>query len=332
MHSLPALIPFLTLVAIQDILTGIFGAPGVISTLVASRAMTPRRALFLSTVTQFLGPFVFGVAVASVIGSEVVESHALTPVALYAALSSTVFWMLLSWLLRIPSSSTHALIGGLVGAVIAALGPGAIHSSGLLKILLSLTLTAPLGIIGGYAMMHGAERLWKRARTRRRDRRFNKGQFVTSLFLGMAIGSSNAQNAMGITALGLLATGFLPKFEVPVWVIIGSAGCLALGNLVGGTRLVRSVGEEFCAIRPIHGFSAGISSTLIIGVSSLIGGGVSTTHVTSMSIIGAGAAEDRNAVRWKFVRRVLLVWVLTIPTTMLLALAFYRAYINLGIR
>ncbi|MEP7292161.1 MAG: inorganic phosphate transporter [Chloroflexota bacterium] len=338
-----ALAPFLVLVAIQDMLTGILGAPGIISTLIASRAMSARRAIYLSTITQLLGPLVFGVAVASVIGSEVIESQAITPVVLYAALSSTVIWMLVSWLLRIPSSSTHALIGGLLGAVLIALGPAGVHGSGLLKILLSLTLTAPLGIIGGFLVMHGVHWLsrrpnWRihqhstRRSIRRIERRFNQGQYVASLFLGLAIGSNNAQNAMGITALGLLSTGFSAKFEIPLWVIIGSAACLALGNLVGGTRLINSVGGQFFSIQPIHGFSAEVSSALIIGVSSLVGGNVSTTHVTSMSIIGAGAAESLSTVRWRFVRRVLLVWVITIPSTALLAGLFYSLFNAISIR
>lgn len=163
-------------------------------------------------------------------------------------------------------------------------------------------------------------------------RRFNHGQLVASLFLGFTVGSNNAQNAMGITALGLVASGVQPKFEVPIWVIVGSAVCLALGNLLGGMRLIRTVGMQFFRIRPIHGFSAEISSALIIGLSSLLGGDVSTTHVTSMSIIGAGAAERISMVRWGFVQRVLLTWVLTIPITALLAGMLYLVLNALGLR
>jgi PiT family inorganic phosphate transporter len=325
-----ALIPFLLLVAVQDILTGIFGAPGIVATMIASRAMTPRRALILSTLAQLIGPLLFGVAVATAVGSEIIDSSGITPAALYAALGSTVFWMLFAWYLRIPSSSTHALIGGMVGAALAALGPSAIHTSGLLKILLSLTLTAPLGIIVGYFVTRLCYWLASSA-SPRISHRFNQGQFIASLFLGLAIGSSNAQNAMGVTVFGLLAIGVLPKFEVPIWVIVTSAICLALGNLIGGMRLMRSVGSQFFRIRPIHGFSAEVSSAAIIAVSSLVGGDVSTTHVTSMSIIGAGAAERISMVRWGFVQKVLLTWVLTIPLTALLAGLIYLALIVLGV-
>lgn len=325
-----ALIPFLILVAIQDMLTGIFGAPSIVATMIASRAMSPQRAIYLSTFAQFVGPLIFGVAVASTVGAGVVQSTQVTPVMLCAALCSTVFWMIFSWISRIPSSSTHALIGGLVGAVLAALGPSAIHSDGLLKILLSLTLTAPLGIVCGFLVTR-LDYWLVRGATPQVVYRFNQGQWIASLFLGFAIGSNNAQNTMGITTLGLLASGVLPEFNVPTWVIVGSAACLALGNLLGGMRLMRAVGMQFFRIRPIHGFSAELSSAIIISISSLLGGDVSTTHVTNMSIIGAGAAERISMVRWGFVQKVLMTWLVTIPMTALIAGALYAILNALGI-
>jgi len=312
------ILPLLLLIAAQDILTGVFGAPSIVATMIASRAMTPYRAILLSTFAQLIGPLLFGVAVAAAVGKEVVDSAGITTLMLCAALTSTVFWMVFAWYVKIPSSSTHALIGGLVGAVLAGLGPSGIHGGGLLKMILSLTLTAPLGIVGGFLVARLCYWL-ARASTPKVNHAFNKGQLITAIFLGFAVGSNNAQNAMGITTLGLVVAGFITKFEVPHWVIIGSAVCLAFGNLIGGMRLMKSMGAQFFQVRPLHGFSAELSSTLIIIGSSLIGGDVSTTHVTSMSIIGAGAAERVSMVRWGFVQRVLWTWVLTIPMTALIA-------------
>ena len=317
-----ALLPLLLLIAAQDILTGVFGAPSIVATLIASQAMEPRRAILLSTIAQLIGPLLFGVAVAAAVGKEVVDSNGLTLNMLSAALVSTVFWMLFAWYTRIPSSSTHALIGGLVGAVLAGLGPSAIHSGGLLKMILSLTLTATLGIVFGYAIARMCY-LFTQAASHRANNLFNKGQLITAIFLGFAVGSSNAQNAMGITTLSLLVAGVITKFEVPPWVIIGSAVCLALGNLIGGTRLIKRVGRDFFQVRPLHGFSAEVSSTFIILGSSVLVGDVSTTHVTSMSIIGAGSAEGVSMVRWSFVQRVLLTWLLTIPATAVFAATVY---------
>jgi PiT family inorganic phosphate transporter len=324
-NTLTPLIPLLILVVIQDILTGVFGAPSIVATMVATQAMSPRRAIWLSTLAQLVGPFLFGVAVASTVGSEVVEVREITPIMLCAALAATVYWMILSWRFRIPSSSTHALIGGLVGAVVVALGPAAIHANGFMKILLTLTLTAPIGFLGGFLVTRVCRRISRRA-TPRTDQRFNRGQNVASIFLGLAIGSNNAQNAMGITALGLVASGALPHFEVPLWVVVVSAVCLAMGNLVGGMRLIRSVGTQFFPIRPVHGFGAELSSVAVITVSSIMGGNVSTTHVTSMSIVGAGSAEKLSMIQWSFVQKVLLTWVLTIPLTAALAGLFYLAF------
>jgi PiT family inorganic phosphate transporter len=239
-----------------------------------------------------------------------------------AALISAVFWMVFAWYMRIPCSSTHALIGGLVGAVLIGLGPSGIHSSGLLKMILSLTLTATFGIIGGYVIARLCYKVTQ-AVSPRANNLFNRGQLVTAVFLGFAVGSTNAQNAMGITTLCLLVVGAITKFEVPHWVVISSAVCLALGNLIGGTRLIKTMGGQFFQVRPLHGFSAEVSSTLIILGSSVLGGNVSTTHVTNMSIIGAGSAEGVSMVRWSFVQRVLLTWLLTIPATALIAGGIY---------
>lgn len=327
--AIAAFAPILALVVIQDILTGIFGAPSIVATMIASRAMSPTRALLLSTIAQLVGPFLFGVAVASAVGDDVVEAARITPTAMDAALVATVAWMLLSWLLRIPCSSTHALIGGLVGATLSAAGTDAIHGAGFLKIVFSLTLTAPLGIVGGFVV---ARVFYWLAHSfgPQINQRFNQGQLVASLLLGFAIGSNNAQNAMGVTTLGLMATGMLSEFRVLPWVVVLSAVFLAIGNLVGGMRMMRSVGMQFFRIRPIHGFSAEMASAVIITGSSLLGGDVSTTHVTSMSIIGAGAADRLAMVRWGFVQRVLLTWVLTIPTTALLAGLLYSLFHFLG--
>lgn len=331
MDSLALLIPLLVLIAIQDILTGVFGAPSIVATMIASRAMGPRRAILLSTIAQLVGPFLFGIAVATTVGSEVVDSTGITAPMMYAALGSTVFWMVFSWYVRIPSSSTHALIGGLVGAVWVGIGTDAIHGHGLLKVLLSLTLTAPLGILGGFVLARFFYRLAQNA-TPHVNHHFNRGQFIAAIFLGLTVGSNNAQNAMGVTVLCLIVTGHLTRFEVPGWVIVGSAVCLALGNLIGGMRVMRTIGMQFYRIRPIHGFSAEVSSGIIIAISSLLGGDVSTTHVTSMSIIGAGAAERLSIVRWGFVQRVLLTWLLTIPVTALLAGIGYILLSRLGLR
>lgn len=325
------LIPLVLLGSIQGVLTGLFGAPSIVSTMIASRAMGPRKALLLSTVAQFAGPFLFGVAAATVLGGEVLTPTVITPAVLYIGLSATIFWMIFTFYLSIPSSSTHALLGGLLGAALAASGPGAVRSSGLLKVLASLLLSAPVGFAGGFLMVQ----LWywlARNATPRINQRFNQGQWIASLGLGMVLGSNNAQSTMGVIALGLVLSGLVQQFEVPIWIVALCATSLAIGNLIGGMRLVKSLGGKFFQIRPIHGFSAELASTIIIGVASLIGGNVSTTHVTSSSIVGAGAGERLSLVRWGFVHHVFMTWILTIPLTAALAGLMYFSLKTLGMR
>jgi PiT family inorganic phosphate transporter len=329
--KLIVLIPLVLLCSIQGILTGLFGAPSIVSTMIASRAMGPRKALLLSTIAQFVGPFLFGVAAATVLGGEVITPTAITPTVLYVGLSATIFWMIFTFYLKIPSSSTHSLLGGLLGAALAASGPEAIRASGLLKVLASLLLSAPVGFVGGFLMV----RLWywlARNATPQINQRFNQGQWFASLGLGMALGSINAQNTMGIIALGLVLSGFVQHFEVPYWVIAVCAANLAIGNLIGGMRLIKSLGGRFFQIRPIHGFSAELASTIVIGIASIIGSNVSTTHVTGSSIVGAGAGERFSMVRWGFVQNLFLTWILTIPLTATLAGLTYLSLRTLGVR
>jgi inorganic phosphate transporter, PiT family len=330
LDNLNALSLIILLAFILDVMTGILSAPSIVATMIASRAMSPRKALLLSTLAELIGPFLFGVAVANAIGSGVIDTMRITPPVLYAALSAAIGWMLFSWYVRIPSSSSHALVGGLVGAVVAALGPSAVQGPGFLKVVASLTLTLPLGVLGGYLMVRLCYWLVKNASPRINER-FNQGQLLASFGLGMAIGTNSAQHAMGIIALGLVMTGFTPRFEVPTWVIAVSAVGLALGNLMGGMRLIRTIGAKFFQIRPIHGFSAEAASAALIIVSSLLGGVVSTTHLTSLSVIGAGAAERVSMVRWGFVQNVVIAWLLTIPTTAILGGLIHLVLRSLGV-
>ncbi len=313
-----------------DVMTGMLSAPSIVATIIASRAMSPRKALLMSTLAELVGPFMFGLAVANVIGDEVVDVRQLTPAVMYAALSATIVWMLFSWYVRIPSSSSHVLVGGLLGSVFVASGPSAIGVNGFLKVLASLTLTLPLGVLGGFLMVRLCYWIARNA-SPKINRRFNQGQLVASFGLGLAIGSNSAQRAMGVMALGLVMTGVTPQFEIPLWVIAVCAVGLALGNLLGGMRLIQTIGARFFQIRPIHGFSAETASASLIIVTSLLGGMVSTTHLTSLSVIGAGAAERISMVRWGFVQDVMVAWVLTIPVTAILGGLLYLLFRFLGV-
>ncbi len=243
----------------------------------------------MTAIANFIGPFLFGVAVATTIGDEVLAPEAVTvPVAL-AALLSAIVWNILTWWLGIPSSSSHALIGGFVGAAIAGYGTQAIIWSGLQKVLIGLFISPILGLLFGWVVMH-LVLFFGQWMTPRANVFFKRAQWGTSLSLALAHGSNDAQKTMGIITMGLVAFGVIPTFEVPTWVIASCAGAIALGTLFGGWRLIRTMGAGFYRVRPIHAFSSQLASTVVILGAALGGAPVSTTQVISSTIVGAGAA------------------------------------------
>jgi PiT family inorganic phosphate transporter len=280
--------------------------------------MSPRKALLMTAVAEFSGPFLFGVAVAKTIGEGIVLPSSVDMWVLVAALFAAIFWNLFTWYFGIPSSSSHALIGGLVGAVIVSVGFNAIEVSGLIKVAIALFASPILGLIVAFLITRLVFFLARNA-TMRVNKFFKRAQVLTGLSLALSHGANDAQKTMGIITMGLVISGVLPNFNVPLWVIAISAGAIALGTSVGGWRLIKTLGGRFYKIRPVHGFTAQISSASIILGAALLGGPVSTTQVVSSSILGAGSAERVNMVRWGVAGNILMAWVFTIPITILLS-------------
>ncbi len=285
----------------------------------------PRLALLMAALADFTGPFLFGVAVATTIGDEVVAKQAVTiPVAL-AALSSAIIWNILTWLLGIPSSSSHALIGGFIGAAITGFGLEVIRLEGILKIITGLFISPFLGLGLGWLVMRIVWLLGQEM-TPSANFFFLRTQFLTTLALGLSHGANDAQKTMGIISLGLVAFGVLPSFYVPIWVILASAGAISLGTFTGGWRLIRTMGAGFYRVRPLHAFSSQIASFAVIIGAALWGAPVSTTQVISSSIVGAGSAERLNKVRWGVAMQIASAWILTIPLTGLLGALMYEFF------
>jgi len=308
-----------------DFLNGFHDSANVVATAIASRAMSPRSALAMSAITNFAGPFLFGVAVATTIGDEVISHEAVTiPVAL-AALSAAIVWNILTWLLGLPSSSSHALIGGFVGAAIAGFGLGSIQMAGMEKVLIGLFISPFLGLGLGWLAMRFVLTLGQ-AMSSRANAFFLRSQWLTTMALGLSHGTNDAQKTMGILAMGLVAFGVLPSFHVPTWVILASASAMALGTALGGWRLIKTMGAGFYRVRPLHAFSSQIASFGVIIGAALWGAPVSTTQVISSSIVGAGSAERINKVRWGVAMNIVSAWLLTIPFTGLLGALLYWFY------
>ena len=324
----PLLIIFIAIALLFDFLNGFHDSANVVATTIASSAMSPRVALSISALTNFIGPFLFGVAVATTIGTEVVTEEAVTVPTAMAGLLSAIIWNLITWWLGIPSSSSHALIGGFIGAALMGFGIDAIQIDGLTKVLLALFLSPILGFGVGYLIMTFI--LWiGRGFSPRINEVFRKGQWLTTITLGLSHGTNDAQKTMGIMTFGLVAFGVLPEFEVPTWVIAISAGAIALGTALGGWRLIKTMGAGFYRIRAVHAFSSQVAGTIVILGAAIMGGPVSTTQVISSTIVGAGSAERVNMVRWGLAGQIAMAWLITIPATMLLGGLFFLILVNI---
>jgi PiT family inorganic phosphate transporter len=290
--------------------------------MISSRALSPRVALGMTALANFIGPFVFGVAVATTIGEELVIASAINAPVLLAALVSAILWNLLTWYLGFPSSSSHALIGGFIGAVVLAAGWGAIQIGGLEKVLIALFASPILGFLVGYLILR-VTLLLSWSATPRINGFFRKSQVVTALALALSHGTNDAQKTMGIITLALMTGGYLSVFEVPLWVILACATMIALGTALGGWKLIRTLGGKFYKIRPVDGFASQLASAAVILTASLVGGPVSTTQVVSSAIMGVGTAERANKVRWGVAQEIAMAWLLTIPATALVGAGLY---------
>jgi PiT family inorganic phosphate transporter len=305
-----------------DFLNGFHDSSNIVATVIASRAMAPRRVLWTTAAAHFVGPFLFGVAVAKTIGEGLVDPDHVTMPVVIATMIAAIAWNLVTWLLGIPSSSSHALVGGIMGAVIISQGVDVIQMRGFLKVMIALFASPIVGLVVGYLLMN-LTLFAARGATPGINRFFKQAQVVTALGLALSHGANDAQKTMGIITLGLLVEGAIPRFAVPTWVIAISAGMIAFGTAMGGWRLIRTLGGRIYKIRPVHGFVSQLSGASVILGAALLGGPVSTTQVMSSAIMGVGSAERVSKVRWQVGYEMMVTWVLTIPVVGLMAAASY---------
>jgi PiT family inorganic phosphate transporter len=316
------LICVILLSLVFDFMNGLNDSSNVVATMISSRAFSSRVALGVTALANFIGPFVFGVAVATTIGNEVVDAHSINIMVIIAALCSAILWDLLALRLGLPSSSSHALIGGLLGAAVMGAGWQAIQWEGLRKILISLFTSPIIGFVVGWSLLRLILILCWNAKPSI-NRFFKRSQIVTGVTLALSHGANDAQKTMGIITLALVTTGYLKVFIVPTWVIILCATMIAAGTLVGGWSIIRTLGGGMYKIRPVDGFSSQLTSTAVILGASLLGGPVSTTQVVSSSIMGVGAAERLNKVRWGVAKDIAIAWLLTIPASAIVAAGIF---------
>ena len=314
-----------------DYVNGFHDTANAIATSVATRALAPRYAILMATAFNFIGAFA-GTAVANTIASGLVDDAAVTQVVIAAALIGAIAWNLITWQRGLPSSSSHALIGGLLGATIIAAGTGALKVNGIVNKVLIPMFTSPLlGFFIAFVFIVTLYWIFRRSQRKPMARRFRRLQIGSAAFMAFAHGSNDAQKTMGIITLALLTAGVIPTFEVPVWVIVVSATALSLGTAVGGWRIMRTMGQRVAKLEPVHGFAAETTAASILLGTAHFGMPVSTTQVISGAIMGVGSSQGVRHVRWGIARRILIAWVLTLPAAGILAGLAWLALTAIGL-
>jgi len=302
----------------------------VVATIITTGALSPRKALLMAAIFEFAGPFLFGTAVAQTIGKNIIDISTFDTKALslsislvIAALIGGIAWNLITWLRGLPSSSSHALVGGLVGAVLVAYGPDKILWKGLLYVISSLILSPILGLIFGTLFLKATLHLSQNASPNIKYF-FNRMQVLSSIALSLSHGANDAQKSMGLITMSLVILGLSPTFHIPFWVIASCAAAIALGTASGGWRIIKTIGSRIYRLRSAHAFCAQTSSAAVILGAALVGAPVSTTHVVSSSIMGVGAGQRISAVRWGVAKNIVVAWFITIPASAVMAgLSFF---------
>jgi inorganic phosphate transporter, PiT family len=312
------LVAVIVLAVLFDYINGFHDTANAIATSVATRALRPAYAIAMAAAFNFIGAFA-GTAVAKTIGAGLVDDATTTQAVVMASLLGAIAWNLVTWRLGIPSSSSHALIGGLLGATVIAAGWGALNVQGIVTKVLFPLVTSPLiGFFGALTLIVTLFWIFRKSARRPLAHRFRRIQVVSAGFMAFAHGSNDAQKTMGIITLALVTAGLIPggdKVEVPWWVIVISATAISLGTAAGGWRIMRTMGHRVVELEPITGFAAETTAATVIYTAAHFGMPVSTTHVISSAIMGVGTSKGIRHVRWGVARSILIAWIVTIPAT-----------------
>ena len=323
-HSLLVMAVLVVVALVFDFMNGFHDAANSIALMVSTRLLTPQAAVAWAAFFNFIAFLFFGVAVARTVGSGIVSPAIVDNAVIFGALCGAIAWNLITWWFGIPSSSSHALVGGLVGAALAKAGWSAIIAQGLIKTSAAIILSPLFGLLLALALALALLWALEKASPARTERRFNKLQFISSSLYSLGHGGNDAQKTMGIIAVLLYANGYLQgAFHVPFWVVIACQLAMGLGTLFGGWRIVRTMGMGITRIRPTGAFSAQTAGATMLFLATWMGIPVSTTHTITGAIVGVGLSRRVSAVRWGIAGRIVWAWVLTIPVSGLIAALFW---------
>ncbi len=306
-----------------DFLNGFHDSANSIATIVSTRVLTPRKAVMWAAFFNLIAAFLFDVHVAKTIGKGLVELSAVNEYVILAGLLGAIAWNIITWYFGIPSSSSHALIGGYAGAAIAHGGFGAIIYSGWVKTLLFIVIAPVMGMVLGFVLMAATMWVFHKRTESNVNRTFRRLQLVSAAAYSLGHGTNDAQKTMGIITGLLVTAGVLTTFEVPYWVILSSHFAIAMGTLFGGWRIVKTVGQKITKLKPSMGFSAETAGAVTLLITAFSGIAVSTTHVISGAIMGVGATRRASAVRWGVAGNIVIAWILTIPASAIIGVVCY---------
>ncbi|GAB7025822.1 inorganic phosphate transporter [Geotalea toluenoxydans] len=305
-----------------DYINGFHDTANAIATCVSTRALSVRSAIIMAAGLNFAGAMI-STKVAATIGKGIVDANNVTQMVVVAGVTGAIIWDLITWYYGLPSSSSHAIIGGIMGSVIAHAGAAALHWAGLKKIILALLVSPVLGTIIGFLFMVIMMWAFRNKAPYGLNRSFRRLQIVSAAFMAFSHGTADAQKSMGVITMALLSYGTIATFAVPTWVKVACAVAMALGTAAGGWRIIKTVGRDFVKLQPVHGFCVETASAGVILGASALGMPTSTTHVITSSILGVGLSKRMSAVNWGIASRILVAWVLTIPASAAVAFVTY---------
>jgi len=305
-----------------DYINGFHDTANAIATCVSTRALTVKSAIFMAAILNFAGAMV-STKVAATIGKGIVDKDHVTQMVVLAGIMGAIIWDLITWYYGLPSSSSHAIIGGLMGAVMAHAGMAALHWAGLKKIVLALLISPIIGTVIGFVFMVIIYWAFRNKAPSGLNKGFRRLQIVSAAFMAFSHGTADAQKSMGVITMALLSYGLIPSFDVPTWVKIACAVSMGIGTAAGGWRIIKTVGHDFVKLQPVHGFCVETASAGVILGAASMGMPVSTTHVITSTILGVGLSKRMSAVNWTVAQRILVAWILTIPASAIMAYACY---------
>jgi PiT family inorganic phosphate transporter len=325
------LVGLIAVALIFDFLNGLHDAANSIATIVSTRVLPPRAAVFWAAFFNFIAFLFFGLHVAQTVGTGIISPLVVSNGVILAALTGAIAWNLITWWAGIPSSSSHALIGGLIGAGLAKAGVSSIVWQGVLKTTAAIFLSPAVGFVLALTLVLAISWIFVRSSPYAVDRTFRMLQFVSASLYSLGHGGNDAQKTMGIIAGLLFANGHLgPQFYVPFWVVITCQAAMALGTLFGGWRIVKTMGSRITRLTPVQGFCAETGGAMTLFAATGLGIPVSTTHTITGAIVGVGAARRVSAVRWNVARSIVVAWIVTLPASGLIAAATYALVVALG--